>query len=310
MAGETQALTGNPSSFGGTGIGQVTPVTDLLDAQQNPVANTGSTPNATPAAAGAAGAAPPNVIPPALGRTAPNTTDAAKPAPSGSAKDLQGSAIAVSATGVTSNAGVLTRAQVTATWKNDQGHSVTTGYRTQWTNPADPSKSDVVSNRVWVAGKVRVLDDPKLKADLSLEGFGQTNTPLDGGPTSVQLGINAAAGFTYKPASNVTLAAKPFIEATRTWSSGTKDSIVIGGEGSVAVALNKDITLKGEIRGEHDVLADKSRLATELSVAKQFGKDTSLSIGWMHGWIGGQTFGPTYVEAGRDAFVLRFNKSL
>jgi hypothetical protein len=233
-----------------------------------------------------------------------------------SAKDLLGPAavppkdpkappqISLNTTVVASAQGELLQTQLTGTFKVDEKVNVVAGFRGRLTMPADESKPDVWSNRGSVAVNWRVADSKQLKIDLSAEGFAQTNTPLNGGPTSTQIGIRGTAGMTYNPDPRLTLRAQAFVEASRTFGTAITNSLIAGGEGSVGYNIGSGFNVKGTLRGETSNLlvgGGTGRITSELSLSRQFGKNVTAGVGWLHGWMGTDTLSTNHVGSGRNA---------
>jgi hypothetical protein len=248
-------------------------------------------------------------VPPAMGRPAPQGTDvqpAAKPATSTKAKDL-GPAIAVTSTTAVSGEGLLTQVGVSATFKLDERTSVTTTVRERFKDFSQGGKESVAETLVSVQGKFRAVDEPKIKFDLSLEGYGVFKQPLGGGDASIELGLRPGFGLSYLPTKNVSLGVNGYAELSRTFPSGA-DSIVVGGDVNAAVKLGHGFKFTAGARAESaNLLQDGGtpRVAGFGGLTKQLGEHFSVGAEVIGGLVGKPTLSTSFAGAGEVTGVIK-----
>jgi hypothetical protein len=247
--------------------------------------------------------------PPTMGRSAPKETGTAvepKPAASTKAKDL-GPEISVTSTTAFSREGLLTQAGVRATFKLNDRTSVTTTVRERLKDFSQNGKESVLDTRVSAQIKFRAVDEPQVKFDVSLEGYGQFNQPLGGGDASIQLGLVPGFGLSYLPTKNFSLGLNGYADLSRTLPMGA-DSIVVGGDVNAALKFGGGFKFTAGVRAESpNLLKDGGtpRVAGFGSLTKQLGEHFSVGAEVIGGFVGDPTLSTSFAGAGDVTGVIK-----
>jgi hypothetical protein len=261
-----------------------------------------------PVRAGVSSQEAPAKLPQALGRTAPPASVASgvSPVPSNRARDL-GPAISLSSTIAVGNEGLLTQVGVGAKFNLDERTSVTTTFRERLRDFSQSGKESVLDTRLSAQIKYRAIDDPQVKLDLSLEGYGQFNQPLGGGAPSIQLGLRPGVGVSYSPTKTVSLGFNGYVDLSRTLPAGN-DSIVVGGDVNASLTFGDGFKAAAGVRMESAnllVTGGMPRVAGFGSVTKQFGERLSVSAEVIGGFAGDPTLSTSFVGAGEVSGVIK-----
>jgi hypothetical protein len=244
-----------------------------------------------------------------FGRSASNetvATPAGKPAASTKAKDL-GPEIAVNATTAFGGEGLLTQAGVSATFKLDERTSVSTTVRERLKDFSQSGKPSVLDTRVSAQVKIRAVDEPKVKFDLSLEGYGQFNQPLGGGDASIQLGLRQGFGLSYLPTKDFSLGLNGYADLSRTLPSGS-DSIVVGGDVNAALKFGDGFKFTAGVRAESPNLLEEGGTPSVVGfgiLSKQVNEHFSFSAEVIGGFVGKRTLSTSFVSAGEVGGVFK-----
>jgi hypothetical protein len=167
-------------------------------------------------------------------------------------------------------------------------------------------KESVLDTRVSAQIKFRAVDEPKVKFDVSLEGYGQFIQPLGGGDASIQLGLVPGFGLSYLPTKNFSLGLNGYADLSRTLPTGA-DSIVVGGDVNAALKFGDGFKFTAGVRAESPNLLNGGapRVAGFGSMSKQLGEHLSVGAEVIGGFVGDPTLSTSFAGAGDVTGVIK-----